>query len=297
MKELRIFKVSGLTLALVAALAGVTAGPAKPPGALSLFDDLGDGTLPFEVGERLRYDVFWKPPTVLRLIIPNVRAGRLAISVNETQWERKNTLTIFAKATTTGWIRDRILAVDDQFESIVDRSDFRSYKFTKTIREGTKANRRIVTRVDYPGNRVLVEKTDLRKDPVRKEAETFPGVQGPLTDVLAVFYLARLKRLEPGQEYSIHLCDQSRPYQVRVKVLKREEVRTPIRKFKALKLSTVGGFFKDAGSLEIWYSEDDSRVPVRFQAAAKFGKVYGELVGIDEGSSSTSVVKVKNRRD
>lgn len=247
---------------------------------------------PFPAGERLRYDIYWEPPKFLEWIIGDITAGEIEIQVEESVAEGRETLTISAKASTQGFVRSRFLEVDDRFESIIDRTDFRSYRFKKVIREGDKNQKDILVEFDYERQRVEVEKVDLRKDPPQLERKVFEGISGPVTDVLSVFYIARLRKLSPGQRYSIQLADEKEPQEVVVSVERREKVKTRLDQFEAVRISTEGGFFNQGGDFFIWYSTNDHRYPVRFQADAKIGKVYGELVGIDSGRVSRGVIRL-----
>lgn len=251
---------------------------------------------PFPAGERLRYDIYWEPPKLLEWIIGDIRAGEIEIQVQESQVEGRETLTISANASTRGFVRSRFLEVDDRFESIIDRSDFRSYRFKKVIREGEKNRKDILVEFDYGQQRVKVEKVDLRKAPPQRETKVFEGISGPVTDVLSVFYVARLRELSPGQRYSIQLADEKEPEEVVVSVERREKVKTRLDEFESVRISTEGGFFNQGGDFLIWYSTNGQRYPVRFQADAKIGKVYGELVGIDSGRVSRGVIRLGKQK-
>lgn len=247
---------------------------------------------PFPAGERLRYDIYWEPPKFLEWIIGDITAGEIEIQVEESQAEGRETLTISAKASTKGFVRSRVLEVDDSFESIIDRADFRSYRFKKVLREGEKNRKDILVQFDYSRQQVQIDKVDLRKDPPQREKKVFEGISGPVTDVLSVFYVARLRELSPGQRYSIHLADEKEPEEVVVTVERREKVKTRLDQFETVRISTEGGFFNQGGDFLIWYSTNEQRYPVRFQADAKIGKVYGELVGIDSGRISRGVIRL-----
>ncbi len=277
-------------LGVLTVLVGLQAASSSEP--VAFLDRPDTLRMPFPSGERLRYDIYWEPPQILQWFIGDVAAGEILIQVQESEDQGRETLTIQAKATTKGFVRRRFLEVDDQFESIIDRTNFRSYRFKKVIREGKKSRKDILVQFDYGQQEVTVEKVDLRKNPPQRESKVFQGVSGPVSDVLSVFYVARLRQLSPGQRYRIRLADEKRPEEVVVEVLRREKVKTRLDEFESVRISTVGGFFNQGGNFLIWYSTNGQRFPVRFQANAKIGKVYGELVGIDSGRTSRGVIKL-----
>ncbi len=278
------------------ALIGLAAmlGGAAPPSVgepLAFLDADAQLKAPFEIGERLRYAVFWKPPAGLRWIIPDIQAGQVELTVAEVKHEGKEVLRISATATTLGFVRRRIMEVDNRFESMIDRRSFRSYQLKKVIRQGEKSRKDVVTKFDYDSNQAVVETLDLRKDPPARERKVFEGLPGPITDVLSVFYVARLRPLEMGKRYLLHLADEKEPKRVEVDILREERIKIRLGQFDSLRISTTGAIFRDGGGFLVWYSTDSDRVPIRFQAEAKIGKVYGELVGIDSGRVSRSVIR------
>lgn len=246
---------------------------------------------PFQGGEQLEYAVFWEPPLLVRALIGNVRAGDIHLKVAESRYQGRDTFTLTADAETRGIIRSRFMEVDNRFESIIDRTDFRSYGLTKTIRQGERTRKDITSKIDYAADRTVVEKVDLRKNPPGREVETFHGIPGPLADVLSVFYAARLRVMEPGDRFVVHLVDETEPTSVEVEVLKREQLKTMLGKFQTVQISTAGGIFKGGGNFRVWYSTDDLRIPVKFQADAAIGSVYGEIAAIETQRMSRSVIR------
>jgi hypothetical protein len=63
-------------------------------------------------------------------------------------------------------------------------------------------------------------------------------------------------------------------------VTKREAVETEAGKYRALKVETFsvfGGLFRQGGSLVVWVNDDARRIPVRFEAKVKLGKIFGSI--------------------
>ena len=104
--------------------------------------------------------------------------------------------------------------------------------------------------------------------------------------------MARLHSLEPGQQYQVHLSEWGQPKQVRVHVQSREKVHTKIDDFDSVRVSTVGGIFRNGGDFRIWYSTGPLRFPVQFEADVKFGKVYGKVIGLETPRESRSVIRI-----
>ncbi len=279
----------GAILLSVGAQTGLSSGPNEP---VSILADVGSELPPFKAGERLRYAVYWDPPAVLKLFVGSIQAGEIAIRIENSEFKGRPTLTISASAETSEFIRRQVMEVEDRFLSVIDRSSFKTYRFEKKIRHGDKEIKDVVSDVDYESEKVVVRNTDLRRKPARKKTRTFNSVSGPIADLLSIFYVARIRELEPGERYQIQLCDEAEPETVQVDVVEREGLKTLMGNFETVELKTDGSFFRNAGDFRIWYSTDPLRLPIRFQADARIGKVYGEIVGFDTGSTSKSVIRV-----
>ncbi|HSR68369.1 MAG TPA: DUF3108 domain-containing protein [Acidobacteriota bacterium] len=282
---LMIFALAAMPLA--SAPASDPAGPANP-----LFDEVAQAEAPFIEGEELTFSIYWKPPAVLKWLIGNIKAGEVKVRVEKDTYQERPVWKLTAEAATSGFVRSRILAVDDRFVSIIDRDDYRSYQLRKFIREGDKTRKDVTSSFRYSQDQVEVRKVDLKHEPPRTEVKTFQGIPGPLADVVSVFYVARLRSMKPGERYQIHLADESEPQEVRVEVLEKESTRTPLARYDSVRISTEGAYFNEGGGFLIWYSTDDRRLPIRFEADAKIGKVYGELTGIARGNVIKKTIRL-----
>ncbi|MEE8348946.1 MAG: DUF3108 domain-containing protein, partial [Acidobacteriota bacterium] len=122
--------------------------------------------------------------------------------------------------------------------------------------------------------------------------ERLTGIPGPVADILSVFYLARLRTLHPGDSYLIHLNARGTIRPITIRVQEHEVVPTDIGAFETVRISTMGGLFNNGGDLRIWYSTDRLRIPVKFEADVKLGKVYGKIIGVDTPKMTKSVIQI-----
>jgi hypothetical protein len=42
-------------------------------------------------------------------------------------------------------------------------------------------------------------------------------------------------------------------------------------------ISVFGGLFRDGGTFIVWLSDDQNRIPIKFEAKVKLGKVFGSI--------------------
>ena len=256
---------------------------------LPLLSEKQDYSVPFQEGETLRYEVNWKP----LFLIPAFKAGELTFKIHESEYKEQPTYTISASAFSDGLLSSISgLEVRDYFESNIDRESFRSYRLLRQVRQN-KRKRDLEVFFEYEDNTIQVHETNLAMDPPEEVHKTFEGIPGPITDILSVFYVARLHQMEPGQEYLLHLSERGEAKRVRIQVQQYEKVQTAIGEYDSVRISTVGGLFRDGGDFRIWYSKDQLRFPVRFEAEVKFGKVYGTVIGVETPQMSRTVIQIE----
>lgn len=250
----------------------------------------GDRTYapPFEKGELMRFEISWKPV----FFFPAFKAGTLTLDIRESTFRGKPTYLITAVAESGGTLA-RVAGFDvrDEFESEIDRKNFRSYRMVQRTRQGDK-KKNLELIFDYQRDKTRVREVDLSTDPPKETRnEEVDGISGPAIDMLSVFYVVRLPSLEPGDRFLINLADKGKFQKVAVRAEKYDEVDTPLGEFDTIKLSTQGGIFSNGGDFHIWYDQDDVRAPVKFETDVKFGKVYGSISKLQSGSKVRGLIK------
>ncbi len=272
----------GLSLAMIIEVASQS-------DPLPLLGEKQGYSVPFQEGETLRYEVNWKP----LFLIPAFRAGELTFTIHESEYKERPTYTISASAFSDGLLSSIAgLEVRDYFESNIDRETFRSYRLLRQVRQN-KRKRDLEVFFEYEDNTIQVHETNLAMDPPEEVHKTFEGIPGPITDILSVFYVARLHQMEPGQEYLLNLSERGEAKQVRIQVQQNEKVQTALGEYDTVRISTVGGLFRDGGDFRIWYSKDQLRIPVQFEAEVKFGKVYGTVIAVETPQMSRTVIQIE----
>ncbi len=245
---------------------------------------------PFESGEELRYELFWKPV----FFLPSLKAGEVRLRLENSSLDGVDTFKIRGWATSDGALTSLTgLKVENYYESEIDRSNFRSYRILQKFRQG-KRQRDLLLVFDYSKKLTRVRETDVRSDPPRVLRNgPKPGIPAPAVDVLSVFYVARLRTMKPGDRFILYLNERGSFRKVRVVAEKMETVETPVGSFPSIKLSTTGGLFRQGGDLRIWYSTDDLRIPTKFEGDLKRGKVYGRLIRVATPRMTRSIIRVK----
>jgi len=239
---------------------------------------------PFMPGETLQYKVEWDPPWFL-FFLPRMEAGHLELALEEApSYEGKPAWKVRFKANSSGTLaRLTGLNVEDVFESMTDPETLCTFSVSKRIREG-KRKRDIEVRYEPERGRLHIRETDVARTPPRTTKDRFKeNVPACVRDVFAALYALRRERLQPGARKRWVLGDDDVVKEVETRVLRSETVMAPAGPASSLHVETVsllGGLFKDGGEFRIWLSDDERRLPLKFQVQVKLGKVDGRLLSV-----------------
>jgi len=215
----------------------------------------------FNEGETLDYNMAW-------LRITGGTARMTIAPKNEASYR----ITSVAKSS-SGF--SRIFSVHDQIETIVARDDFSTLKYTK--------------RLDEEGDQML-EVTTVENGVatrVRKKVKKV-AVPRPVFDPISVIYLLRTMDLSLGKTHELTLVADGKLYNVHVRVIRRETVKTPAGTFSTIMVEPrmeSGGIEREE-KLFIWYSDDVHHLPVRIRSDVKFGSVTATLRAAINGVTS-----------
>jgi len=255
----------------------------------ALLENPKDYSVPFREGERLRYEINWQP----LFLMPAFKVGELALSIRASQFKDRPVYTISAAASSDGLLSSMVgLEIRDYIESTIDHETFQSYRILRQTRRN-KRKRDLEVLFDYQKDVIFLRELNTEVEPpLEIRNEEIQGIPGPVADILSVFYVTRLRSLRPGDSYLIHLNDRGKIKPVTILVQERERITTDIGSFDSVKITTVGGLFSNGGDFQIWYSTDRQRLPVKFEADVKLGKIYGKVIGLETPQMIKSVIQI-----
>ncbi len=102
-----------------------------------------------------------------------------------------------------------------------------------------------------------------------------------MQDALSCLYFVRALKLEPGTTITIPTFPGKKLYDVKVDVLRRETVSLPLLgEIETLLIQPhleFTGIFRKTGSVYIWLTDDERKIPVRMKTAIIFGSVWADL--------------------
>ncbi|MBF0362291.1 MAG: DUF3108 domain-containing protein [Oligoflexia bacterium] len=170
-------------------------------------------------------------------------------------------------------------AIDDYVETFVDAKNFTPIKYTLIQRE-SKQSIDDLQLFDMEKLKTLYWfKREKNGETSKEEKNEF--IPKLLQDSFAVLYFMRGLPLKIGDVYNIPIVTRAEIWILKATVAEEEELNIKGVKYKALKINAethFPGVLKKRGDIYFWYSNDDLRIPLKFMAKVKIGKVEGELV-------------------
>jgi len=218
----------------------------------------------FGVGERLEFSVGYGI----------IKAGTGVMEVPEiVRFNGKRCYHIVSTAKSNKFF-SVFFKVDDKVESYMDVHQLYSHGFDKHLREGKfKAD---VSMVFDQENHLAM---------YNNSQDTFsvpPNVQ----DVLSAFYFLRTQDLKVGQSIFVDNHTDRKNYPLEVKVLRKERVKVPAGTFDCVVVEPIlkaSGIFKHKGSLTVWLTDDEIKMPVLMKSKVVIGSISTELISYKLG--------------
>jgi hypothetical protein len=164
---------------------------------------------------------------------------------------------------------DWIYKVRDRYETYVDVQGLFPWRFEQHIREG-KYTRDFSAYFDH---RKLKAKTS--------EGEyTIPRY---VNDIVSAFYFARTydySKMRPGDIMKLYNFYKDKVYDLDVRYVGKERISVSAGTFDCVIVEPIikeGGLFKTEGSILIWLSNDELRIPVKVKTKIIIGSIDAEL--------------------
>ena len=228
---------------------------------LSIFTILiGQSAWPFQIGERLIYNVSFT----------GITAGQASLEiVNDTLVNNYHQLHIRFKARTTFPISS-IYTINDQVDTWLDSKYLYTKKLTKNIREGNYKNDSY-TIIDYDQSIAITNGDTVIIDQF-------------LRDPYSLFYFLRTIPLIIDETIDFTAFDGKKitPFQVITKT--KETINTMAGTFPCLVVKPFREgttLLKNKGDMMIWFSDDKIRLPIQIKIKLKYGSMLLKLKDIN----------------
>ena len=215
----------------------------------------------FKEGEKLTFDVKYGFVTagIASFEIPKIKkiSGREAYHV------------IFEVNTVPSF--DMFYKVRDRYETYIDVEGLFPWRFEQHIREGGYTR-------DFSAF------FDQRKGKAKTSGGEY-DIPKYVNDIVSAFYYARTldySNLKAGDRVPLKNFYKNKVYDLDVVYHGKETIEVAAGKFDCIIVEPLvqeGGLFKSEGSIMIWLTNDDIRIPVRVKTKIVVGAIDADLTG------------------
>jgi hypothetical protein len=232
---------------------------------------------PYAPGEILTYDVSWSVFT----------AGEVVAKLTRLEGDSQGAYEVITTARTTGVV-DLLFSVRNEFRSTFDPKTLCSRRIWKWINEGRR--HREIHIIFDPLRRLAIRDERDPTDPHTTSWHEENEIPECVADVISAFYVVRRKPLHVGEPFSVPINDGAKTYDVAIKVQERETIQTPLGARAAIRVEpkVFGGIYKRKGTMQIWFSDDGQRLPLRIKASLSVGSITGNLKSVTTAAAAES---------
>ena len=230
---------------------------------------------PFKIGETLVYEAKFS-----RLLLRGIDVADLTFTVADDVKKSPNKIQLKAEVISKGSLLKLVsYSFLQKFDSTVQTDNFR---ILQTVRydEQDKRIRTSNADFDYVSNKLIYRESD-PNNLMSAPRMIISPLESSAQDLISAFYYLRSQPLAVGQEFTIRLSDSGVVYEVPVKVVARELLKSVLGKLWTLRIEPQ--LFGEKrplpgeGKLLIWVTDDARHIPIRSQIQASIGKVEIKL--------------------
>jgi hypothetical protein len=217
----------------------------------------------FQGGEKITYTVFYN---VIGLY---VNAGTATFSTYRVNFQNNDAYHVVGEGVTNSRY-DWIFKVRDRYESYFHADDLKPLKFIRNVNEGDYKKYEEVV-FDHQ-NKIAISKKGTIKIPHQVQ------------DVISSLYYARnidFNNYKPGDKIPFNMYLDNEIYNMYIRYMGRETVKTKYGTFKAIKIKPLllkGQTFNGGEKMTIWVTDDANHIPVRIESPIIVGSVKVDLM-------------------
>ncbi len=224
----------------------------------------------FSVGEKLTFDVKYGFVTAGVAVMEIQKLRKIAKRETYHVTFNVNTVSSF----------DAFFKVRDRYETYLDTEGLFPWRFEQHIREGSYSR-------DFSAF------FDQRRNIAKTSKGTY-DIPDNVNDIVSAFYLARTfnyDTLKIGDSFYLENFFKDKIYPLNVVYLGKETITVEAGTFDCIMIEPLvveGGLFKSEGSIIIWLTDDEAKMPVKVKSKVIIGSIDAELTKF-EGVSKKMV--------
>jgi hypothetical protein len=218
----------------------------------------------WQSGEKVTFHVYYTLAGIY------IYGGAAHFSIRLTNYDDLPAYHIIGEGKTNSFF-DGFFKVRDRYESYIDTGSLQPYKFIRNIEEGSFKKTETVL-------------FNQKNNTATSQAGTF-NVPQCVQDVLSSIYYARnidFNKYKPGDKIPFSMFIDDKVYNLYIRYLGKETVKTRYGKFKAIKFKPLliqGTIFEGGEKMEVWVTDDQNKIPVRIESPITVGSVKVDMMG------------------
>ncbi|MFZ1323107.1 MAG: DUF3108 domain-containing protein [Ignavibacteria bacterium] len=173
---------------------------------------------------------------------------------------------------------DWVYKVRDFYRTYVDKEGLFPWRFEQHIKEGNY-QRDFEAIFDQENHKAKTYTGE--KEPKKFEGEF--DIPEYTQDAMSAFYFFRtldFSKMKDGDETLLQNFYKDNTYPLKVKYYGKETIEVPAGEFRCVKLEPLvaeGGLFKSEGSIIVWLTDDERRMPVKVKTKVVIGSIDADL--------------------
>ncbi|MGE5106397.1 MAG: DUF3108 domain-containing protein [Sphingobacteriales bacterium] len=218
----------------------------------------------FQDGEKINFFVYYTLAGVF------VNGGEASFTTTLERFNGKPVYHLYGYGETNSFF-DKFFKVRDTYESYIDTATLQPLKFIRNISEGGYKKYENVS-FNQKANTATSTKGTFK-------------VSNCIQDVLSAIYYARnidFNSYKPGDKIPFDMYIDDEVYNMYIRYLGKEKVKTKYGKFNAIKFKPLlikGTIFEGGEKMTVWVSDDPNHIPLRIESPISVGSVKVDMMG------------------
>lgn len=210
---------------------------------------------PYQVGERLTYNVSFSN-------FASAAHVEVQILARGTYFDR-DAIKVRGHLETTGVVNVALFAINKDYTTYIYPDSGLPFRTEEVVRDAVRSVDSVQDFSQPAGTEAIPPKQ-----------KVFPGTY----DFISAFYRARALPLDPGASYSLAVRGEATDYQVELRVVGRETVKTNVGSYSTV-VTQVRIDKSPVKDLKVYFSDDERHVPVLATGRVSAGDLRVELAG------------------